>query len=47
MNMTGIKSMKIFRILKSKIASMPLVDMVTDYEDELITNFDGVDFTHY
>ncbi len=22
---------------------MPLVDMVTDYEDELITNFDGVD----
>jgi uridine kinase len=28
---------------KSKIASMPLVDMVTDYEDELITNFDGVD----
>lgn len=28
---------------KNKIARMPLVDMVTDYEDELITNFEGVD----
>lgn len=28
---------------QSKIANMPLVDMVTDYEDELITNFNGVD----
>ena len=26
-----------------RIAKMPLVDMVTDYQDELITNFKGVD----
>ena len=28
---------------ESRIAKMPLVDMVTDYQDELITNFHGVD----
>jgi len=28
---------------QSSVASMPLVDMVTDYEDELLTNFEGVD----
>jgi uridine kinase len=28
---------------ENRIANMPLVDMVTDYQDELITNFDGVD----
>lgn len=28
---------------KNRIAHMPLVDMVTDYQDELITDFKGVD----
>ncbi len=28
---------------ESKVARMPLVDMVTDYQDELITDFNGVD----
>ncbi len=27
----------------NKIAQMPLVDMVTDYQDELITDFKGID----
>ncbi len=29
---------------ENRIAKMPLVDMVTDYQDELITNFKGIDF---
>ena len=28
---------------ENKVARMPLVDMVTDYQDELITDFKGVD----
>lgn len=28
---------------KNRVARMPLVDMVTDYQDELITDFKGVD----
>ncbi len=28
---------------EDRVAKMPLVDMVTDYQDELITNFKGVD----